>query len=124
VLEDLPEVFSERSPPHALVRLRYQRALLYGDVYARLVRLHRPFLSRGYNNGSPFRYSTEQCVQAARSIIESNYELLSITTSHWWSELVPLDLGFELAAEPLSHRSVHGINALRYRAVHGPIPRH
>lgn len=86
MLENLPEVFSDRSPPHALLRLRYQRALLYGDIYARLVRLHRPFLSRGYNTGSPFRYSTEQCVQAARSIIESNYEMLSITTSHWWSE--------------------------------------
>ncbi|ORY84680.1 hypothetical protein BCR35DRAFT_302998, partial [Leucosporidium creatinivorum] len=84
VLEDLPEVFSDRSPPHALVRLRYQRALLYGDIYARLVRLHRPFLSRGYNTGSPFRYSREQCVQAARSIIESNYEMLAFTTSHWW----------------------------------------
>lgn len=52
----------------------------------RLVRLHRPFLSRGYDPTSAFHYSTQQCVSSARSIINSNYELLSITTSHWWSE--------------------------------------
>lgn len=86
VLEHVPEVFSERCPLVDSERVRYQRALLQEDVYARIVRLHRPFLSRGYHVGSQFRYSTEQCVWAARAIISSNYELLGISTSLWWSE--------------------------------------
>ncbi|KAM0750228.1 hypothetical protein T439DRAFT_326177 [Meredithblackwellia eburnea MCA 4105] len=84
VFEELPDVFSERSPPLDSVRLRYQRALLHEGVYSRLIRLHRPFLSRGYNHGSQFRFSTDQCVRAARLIVASNYGALKITNSVWW----------------------------------------
>ncbi|KAL8287023.1 hypothetical protein RQP46_004029 [Phenoliferia psychrophenolica] len=84
VFENLPEVFSDRCPPVESVRLRYQRALLHGTLYARLIRLHRPFLSRGYNAGSQFRFSTEECVKAARLVIASNYGVLQITSSLWW----------------------------------------
>ncbi|KAI5474464.1 Zn(2)-C6 fungal-type transcription factor [Pseudohyphozyma bogoriensis] len=84
VLEELPDLFSERCPPLDSVKLRYQRAVLHESVYTRIVRLHRPFLSRGYNPTSQFRYSTEQCVRSAKLIIASNYELLRITSSLWW----------------------------------------
>ncbi|SCV73560.1 BQ2448_7486 [Microbotryum intermedium] len=84
VLEGLPDVLSTEHPPIESVRIRYQRSLLHEDVYARLVRLHRPFLLRGYSPTSPYRYSTSSCVDASRSIIRSNYELLSITGSLWW----------------------------------------
>ncbi|SGZ02009.1 BQ5605_C033g11180 [Microbotryum silenes-dioicae] len=84
VLEGLPDVLSTANPPVESVRIRYQRSLLHEDVYARLVRLHRPFLLRGYVPTSPYRYSTSSCVDASRSIIRSNYDLLSITGSLWW----------------------------------------
>ncbi|KAK4704674.1 hypothetical protein P7C70_g1528, partial [Phenoliferia sp. Uapishka_3] len=85
VFENLPDIFSERSPPLESVRLLYQRALLHEGLYARTIRLHRPFLSRGYNPGSQFRFSTEQCVKAARLVIASNFNVLKISTSLWWT---------------------------------------
>ncbi|SCZ95053.1 BZ3500_MvSof-1268-A1-R1_Chr11-3g03571 [Microbotryum saponariae] len=84
VFEGLPDVLSTANPPVESVQIRYQRSLLHEDVYARLVRLHRPFLLRGYGPTSPYRYSTSSCVDASRSIIRSNYDLLSITGSLWW----------------------------------------
>ena len=84
------------------------------QVCCSLVRLHRPFLSRGYNSSSPFHYSTQQCVTSARSIINSNFELLSITTSHWWLysgtmravSVLFLDL-FHQIDEDVSHAEVN-----------------
>lgn len=55
------------------------------QVYSRIVRLNRPLLGRGYQPNSAYRYSTDQCVKAARSLILSNHGLLEIATSNWWS---------------------------------------
>jgi hypothetical protein len=59
VLDNLP------SPSmHEPIRVQYQRGQLVEATHARLLRLHRPFLSRGYTPGSPYRYSTEQCTSS------------------------------------------------------------
>lgn len=90
------------------------------QVHARLLRLHRPFLSRGYNPGSPFRYSTDQCIRAAGYIIATNYELLRVTSSLWWSTFAPLCWGIAL----ILPRSVHRHARFFYRAHDGPLSRH
>ncbi|GAA5995967.1 uncharacterized protein JCM10292_004861 [Rhodotorula paludigena] len=84
VLVDVPDVFREggAAPPSA--RIAYERACLHEDVYSRLVRLNRPFLGRGYNPSSPYRHSTLQCIEAAKKLISSNFEMLQIETSRWW----------------------------------------
>lgn len=64
-------------------RLHYQRGLLHEAVNARILRLHRPFLSRGYQDGSPFATSTRVCVAAAKAIISGNHAMSRIANSLW-----------------------------------------
>ncbi|BGP50795.1 hypothetical protein JCM10450v2_006721 [Rhodotorula kratochvilovae] len=84
VLEDVPDVFKEGAIGAASPRMAYERGCLHEDVYSRIVRLNRPLLGRGYALGSPYRYSTEQCIEAAKALISSNAEMLRIETSRWW----------------------------------------
>lgn len=84
VLDVLPRGFSEQCSPLTSPRHRYQRSLLHERIYARLVRLHRPFLCRGYEPDSAFAYSTRQCLRAARLILASNLELIRTVNSEWW----------------------------------------
>ncbi|CEQ42906.1 SPOSA6832_04777 [Sporobolomyces salmonicolor] len=93
VFENVPDVFAERSTHIDSPRIAYERACLHEDlvitqalvqVYSRIVRLNRPLLGRGYQPNSAYRYSTDQCVKAARSLILSNHGLLEIATSNWW----------------------------------------
>lgn len=54
-------------------------------VHSRIVRLHRPFLSRGYSRGSKFAYSRDQCLNSARIIVECHYNLRDLaTTGTFW----------------------------------------
>ncbi|GAA5892345.1 hypothetical protein JCM6882_003644 [Rhodosporidiobolus microsporus] len=84
VLEDVPDVFSEKNVPIDSARIIYQRACLHEDVFSRIVRLNRPLLGRGYAPNSPYRYSTEQCIEAAKAVILSNHRLLQVENSRWW----------------------------------------
>ncbi|GAA5938050.1 hypothetical protein JCM3775_005323 [Rhodotorula graminis] len=84
VLEDVPDVFREGHVGGLPPRIRYERACLHEDVYSRIVRLNRPLLGRGYALNSPYRYSNEQCIEAARALINNNAEMLTIETSRWW----------------------------------------
>lgn len=48
---------------------------LFSDVpaiHSRIVRLHRPFLSRGYEEDSRFAYSTKACVESAKIVVSSH----------------------------------------------------
>ncbi|TNY19628.1 hypothetical protein DMC30DRAFT_447750 [Rhodotorula diobovata] len=85
VLEDVPDVFREGQVAVPTPRIAYERACLHEDVYSRIVRLNRPLLGRGYALNSPFRYSTEQCIEAAKALILNNAEMLTIETSRWWT---------------------------------------
>ncbi|GAA6053624.1 hypothetical protein JCM3770_001564 [Rhodotorula araucariae] len=84
VLEDVPDDFKEGTVATGSPRVAYERACLHEDVYSRIVRLNRPLLGRGYAPNSPYRYSTEQCIEAAKALISSNAEMLPIETSRWW----------------------------------------
>ncbi|GAA5916265.1 hypothetical protein JCM8208_001719 [Rhodotorula glutinis] len=84
VLDDVPDVFREGPVGGLAVRVQYERACLHEDVYSRIVRLNRPLLGRGYALNSPYRYSNERCIEAARALINNNAEMLTIETSRWW----------------------------------------
>ncbi|GAA5947736.1 hypothetical protein JCM10213_002095 [Rhodosporidiobolus nylandii] len=85
VLDDVPDVFSPlHNPPLQSPRIAYERACLHEDIHSRIVRLHRPLAGRGYSPDSPYRYSTEQCLDAAKKLILGNARLLDIETSRWW----------------------------------------
>lgn len=62
------------------------------------MRLNRPLLGRGYALNSPFRYSTEQCIEAAKALILNNAEMLTIETSRWWSASSFSSLCFSMAS--------------------------
>lgn len=89
VLDDVPAVFSD--PPQLVdsPRIAYERACLHEDVFARIVRLNRPLLGRGYHRDSPYRASTVKCVEAAVKLIENNFEMLRLETSRWWCTSLP-----------------------------------
>ncbi|BGP57520.1 hypothetical protein JCM8202v2_005164 [Rhodotorula sphaerocarpa] len=85
VLDGIPEVYLQPAgSPGQTTRISYERACILEDVYSRIVRLNRPFLGRGYNEGSPYRASREKCVEAAKALILSNFDMLQIETSRWW----------------------------------------
>jgi hypothetical protein len=64
-----PSPTSEAVPPHtdpkAMVEY-YEKTTLNLGLHSRMMRLHRPFLSRGYDD-ERFSYSKEQCIRAARA---------------------------------------------------------
>ncbi|GAA6010723.1 hypothetical protein JCM11491_002915 [Sporobolomyces phaffii] len=49
--------------------LRSRRFGALQSVHNRIVRLHRPFLTRGYVQGSRFAYSTEACIKSAKIVL-------------------------------------------------------
>lgn len=86
VLDGIPDVYLQPQIANQSTRIAYERASVFEDVYSRIVRLNRPLLGRGYNAASPYRSSTEKCIEAAKALILSNFEMLQIETSRWWSE--------------------------------------
>jgi len=56
------------------------------QLASRIVRLNRPLLGRGYQPGSPYQYSTQQCIEFSRRLISSNAELLEFSPTLWLSE--------------------------------------
>lgn len=89
VLEGIPDVYIQpQDHSHdPSPRVAYERACILEDVYSRIVRLNRPLLGRGYNTDSPYQSSRDKCIEAAKALINTNYGMLQIETSRWWSEL-------------------------------------
>ncbi|KAK9447080.1 uncharacterized protein V1518DRAFT_407373 [Limtongia smithiae] len=83
ILDNLPEPFkgeSNSAEPED-EKLKWQRNVALEGIHSRIVRLHRPFLSRGYSKESKFAYSREQCLKSARIIVDCHYNLRDLTTT-------------------------------------------
>lgn len=61
----ISEVVPPSTDPKAMVEY-YEKTTLNLGLHSRMMRLHRPFLSRGYDD-ERFSYSKEQCIRAARA---------------------------------------------------------
>ncbi|KAK4705474.1 hypothetical protein P7C70_g726, partial [Phenoliferia sp. Uapishka_3] len=68
ILDSLPDDWKlerteieKRSP-----QLRWKRHICQEGLHSRIVRLHRPFMTRGYTESSRFSFSTQQCVASAK----------------------------------------------------------
>lgn len=57
--------------------IAYQRCVILYGLNNRLLRAHRPFMSRGYQD-QKFAYSTESCIKAAKVIIAAQRALRDI----------------------------------------------
>lgn len=67
-------------------KTRWYRHCCTEGLHHRLVKLHRPWMTRGQEDKhSRFAYSTEQCVKSARIVIESHHSISSVTTTQWFS---------------------------------------
>mgnify|MGYP006876486298 CR=1 FL=1 len=71
--------------PKALVHY-YEKIMLNLAIHSRMLRLHRPWLSRGYED-ERFAYSKEQCIRAARASLrmmgENSHGSASFLEK-WW----------------------------------------
>ena len=79
VMLELPSFFQpspeDRVPPSptsdaASMVQYYEKTTLNLGLHSRMMRLHRPWLSRGYGD-ERFSYSKEQCIRAARAGLRS-----------------------------------------------------
>jgi hypothetical protein len=86
------EVVPPHSDPKAMVEY-YEKTTLNLGLHSRMMRLHRPWLSRGYDD-ERFAYSKEQCIRAARAGLrlmcggENNH--VAQFLEKWWYVLVLL----------------------------------
>lgn len=92
-----PSPTSEAVPPHtdpkAMVEY-YEKTTLNLGLHSRMMRLHRPFLSRGYDD-ERFSYSKEQCIRAARAGLRlmcggENNHVAQFLEKWWYVFLLPL----------------------------------
>ncbi|OJJ45899.1 hypothetical protein ASPZODRAFT_133766 [Penicilliopsis zonata CBS 506.65] len=77
--EDLPDAYRYEQEGEDL-KVRWQRNVALEGIHSRIVRLHRPFLSRGYARESKCVYSREQCLRSARIVVDCHYNLRDLTT--------------------------------------------
>ncbi|WVQ80090.1 hypothetical protein IAT38_002191 [Cryptococcus sp. DSM 104549] len=73
--------------PKALVQY-YEKIILNLAIHSRMLRLHRPWLSRGYED-ERFAYSKEQCIRAARASLRmmSDSDGTAAYLEKWWLPL-------------------------------------
>nr|XP_018265162.1 nuclear protein [Kwoniella dejecticola CBS 10117]OBR87320.1 nuclear protein [Kwoniella dejecticola CBS 10117] len=73
--------------PKALVQY-YEKIMLNLAIHSRMMRLHRPWLSRGYED-ERFAYSKEQCIRAARASLRmmSDADGTASFLEKWWLPL-------------------------------------
>lgn len=79
ILDSLPkefvsEVQATRDP---------QRHFILEGIHNRILRLHRPFLTRGYRN-EKFRYSTKACLKSAEKVISSSHKIVDMIRRIWY----------------------------------------
>jgi len=102
-----------QSDPKAMVEY-YEKTTLNLGVHSRMMRLHRPWLSRGYDD-ERFSYSKEQCIRAARAGLRlmcggENNHVAQFLEKWWW--VLPYSVGLLLhkgvlmSRIPLFHVSV------------------
>ncbi|GJN89171.1 hypothetical protein Rhopal_002145-T1 [Rhodotorula paludigena] len=80
MLESLPDVWQQEysSLEHKDPIIRNKRYLAMQGAHNRLVRLHRPFLVKGWEPNSRFAYSTEACIRSAKIVIISHHNNLEV----------------------------------------------
>jgi hypothetical protein len=99
--------------PKAMVEY-YEKTTLNLGLHSRMMRLHRPFLSRGYDD-ERFSYSKEQCIRAARAGLrlmcggENNH--VAQFLEKWWCVFSALTSSFLLSIschlrDPLTRENV------------------
>ncbi|ORY21258.1 hypothetical protein BCR39DRAFT_569954 [Naematelia encephala] len=73
--------------PKGLVQY-YEKVMLNLAIHSRMLRLHRPWLSRGYED-ERFAYSKEQCIRAARASLRmmSKNDGTASFLEKWWIPL-------------------------------------
>lgn len=71
--------------PKILVRY-YEKTILNLAIHSRMLRLHRPWLSRGYED-ERFAYSKEQCIRAARASLRMMSDGTASYLEKWWLPL-------------------------------------
>ncbi|KAL7419070.1 hypothetical protein Q5752_005906 [Cryptotrichosporon argae] len=73
--------------PQALVE-HYEKITLSLAIHSRMLRLHRPWLSRGYED-ERFAYSKEQCIRAARASLRMMSDQTGVARflEKWWIPL-------------------------------------
>ncbi|KAJ5805951.1 uncharacterized protein N7503_003553 [Penicillium pulvis] len=83
ILEGLPEAYQRENSvvDGSDPRIRRQRNIALEGIHSRIVRLNRPFLSRGYAKGSKFANSKDNCLKSARIVVDCHYNLRDLTTS-------------------------------------------
>jgi len=102
-----PSPTSEAVPPHtdpkAMVEY-YEKTTLNLGLHSRMMRLHRPFLSRGYDD-ERFSYSKEQCIRAARAGLRlmcggENNHVAQFLEKWWWVFRLPYFLQTQIHFPP------------------------
>lgn len=75
------------SDPKKLVE-HYEKITLSLAIHSRMLRLHRPWLSRGYED-ERFAYSKEQCIRAARASLRMMSDTSGVARflEKWWIPL-------------------------------------
>ncbi|KAM0750481.1 hypothetical protein T439DRAFT_326448 [Meredithblackwellia eburnea MCA 4105] len=86
ILECLPDTWKvEHAKKEATTpKLRWKRHVVQESIHSRIVRLHRPFLTRGYSPHSRFAYSTRECVESAKVVIASQSNIPDVTNNIWF----------------------------------------
>ncbi|BGP57169.1 hypothetical protein JCM8202v2_004809 [Rhodotorula sphaerocarpa] len=71
LLDSMPDAFRHESISLEAEdpSLRSKRYIALQGAHNRLVRLHRPFLVKGWEPNSPFAYSSEACVRSAKVVV-------------------------------------------------------
>ncbi|GAA6022558.1 hypothetical protein JCM10207_006585 [Rhodosporidiobolus poonsookiae] len=80
LLASMPDVFSQEyaSLENKDPVIRGKRYIALQGVHNRIVRLHRPFLVKGWAEGSKFAYSTDACIKSAKIVLVSHHNNLAV----------------------------------------------
>ncbi|GAA5904148.1 hypothetical protein JCM8208_003460 [Rhodotorula glutinis] len=78
LLDSLPDVWLHECAAleHADPAVRNKRYIAMQGTHNRLVRLHRPFLVKGWEPNSRYAYSSDACVRSARAVVLSHHNNL------------------------------------------------
>ncbi|GAA5967920.1 hypothetical protein JCM3765_001787 [Sporobolomyces pararoseus] len=89
--------------------LRSRRFGALQSVHNRIVRLHRPFLTKGYAPNSKFAYSTEACIKSAKIVLFCHHNNYGFVVKPLYSH--SLSASIVLAADLFHHIDI-GTNSV------------
>ncbi|GAA6062125.1 hypothetical protein JCM10212_003160 [Sporobolomyces blumeae] len=103
ILDEMPDAWSQEhsSREEKDVYLKAIRNAALQSIHNRIVRLHRPFLARGWTPGSKFAYSTNACVRSARVILVCHHNNVGFAIKPMFSH--SLSASIVLAADLFHH---------------------